>query len=66
MLYEVITDHANNDMAGPDGNSWQSILTAAGFEVHPVLEGLGRKEVFIDIFIEHIADAAKEKGLNLQ
>lgn len=59
-------DHAKNDMSGPGRDSWQSILTAAGFEVHPVLEGLGRKEAFIDIFIEHIADAAKEKGLTLQ
>lgn len=58
-------DHAVNDMAGPDADSWQSILTAAGFTVRPVLEGLGTKEAFIDIFIEHIADAAKEKGLTL-
>lgn len=59
-------DHATNDMAGPDADSWASILTAAGFEVQPVLEGLGSKDAFVDIFIEHIADAAKERGIKLQ
>lgn len=59
-------DHANNDMAGPDADSWLSVLTAAGFEVVPVLEGLGAKDDFASIFAEHIADAAGEKGLSLQ
>ena len=59
-------DHATNDMAGPDADSWASILTAAGFEVQPVLAGLGSKDAFVDIFIEHIADAAKERGIKLQ
>jgi sirohydrochlorin cobaltochelatase len=53
-------------MAGPDADSWKSILTAAGFEVQPVLEGLGSKSAFADIFVEHIADAAKERGISLQ
>lgn len=59
-------DHAINDMAGPDADSWTSILTAAGFEVQPVLEGLGSKDSFVAIFIEHIADAANERGIKLQ
>jgi sirohydrochlorin cobaltochelatase len=59
-------DHATNDMAGPDADSWQSILTEAGFEVQPVLEGLGSNDAFANIFVEHIADAAKERGITLQ
>lgn len=59
-------DHAQNDMAGPDADSWKSVLTAAGFEVQPVLEGLGSKSDFAAIFVEHIADAAKERGILLQ
>ena len=38
----VCGDHANNDMAGDEEDSWKSILTAAGYEVTPVLEGLGQ------------------------
>ncbi len=59
-------DHATNDMAGPDADSWKSILTAEGFEVQPVLEGLGSNDAFVHIFVEHIADAAKERGIQLQ
>lgn len=59
-------DHATNDMAGPDADSWKSVLTAEGFEVQPVLEGLGSNDAFVDIFVEHIADAAREKGISLQ
>ncbi len=58
-------DHAKNDMAGADADSWQSILTAEGFEVQPVLEGLGSKDAFADIFVEHIADAARERDISL-
>jgi sirohydrochlorin cobaltochelatase len=58
-------DHAKNDMAGPDADSWKSILTAEGFEVQPVLEGLGSKDAFADIFVGHIADAARERGISL-
>jgi cobalamin biosynthesis Co2+ chelatase CbiK len=47
-------------------NSWKSILTAEGFEVQPVLEGLGSKDAFVDIFVEHIADAARERGISFQ
>ncbi len=59
-------DHAKNDMAGPEADSWKSILTAEGFEVHPVLEGLGSNDAFVDIFIKHIADAARERGISLK
>jgi len=59
-------DHATNDMAGPEADSWKSILTAEGFEVHPVLEGLGSNDAFVNIFVEHIADAARERGISLQ
>ncbi len=59
-------DHATNDMAGPDDDSWKSVLTAAGFEVQPVLIGLGSNDAFAALFVEHIADAARERGIFLQ
>ena len=58
-------DHATNDMAGPEEDSWASILKAKGYEVIPVLEGLGSNDAFAGILVNHIADAAKQHGINL-
>ncbi|SHO42713.1 sirohydrochlorin cobaltochelatase [Desulfopila aestuarii] len=62
----VAGDHATNDMAGDEEDSWKSILTKAGYEVQPVLQGLGSNNAFAQIFVDHIADAAKEKGIELK
>lgn len=59
-------DHATNDMAGADKDSWRSVLTAAGFAVQPVLEGLGSNQAFAALFVANIADAAGEENLALQ
>ena len=40
-LMLVAGDHAKNDLAGNDGDSWKSILMARGFDVGLKLEGLG-------------------------
>ncbi len=58
-------DHATNDMAGPEEDSWASILKAKGYEVMPVLEGLGSNDAFAAILVDHIADAAKMHGITL-
>ena len=62
----VAGDHATNDMAGPEEDSWKSVLTGKGYDVKPVLEGLGSNDAFAHIFVEHIADAAKERGIELK
>lgn len=62
----VAGDHATNDMSGPEDDSWKSILEKEGYEVNAVLEGLGSNDAFAHIFVEHIADAAKEIGLELK
>ncbi len=59
-------DHAVNDMAGAEGDSWKSILTVEGFTVQPVLEGLGSNTVFAALFVENIADAARDAGITLK
>ena len=59
-------DHATNDMAGAEGDSWKSILSTEGFTVQPILEGLGSNQAFAALFVENIADAAKEAGLTLK
>jgi sirohydrochlorin cobaltochelatase len=62
----VAGDHAINDMAGDGADSWKSILGQAGFEVMPVLEGLGSNDDFADIFVAHITDAAHDAGIPLK
>ncbi len=55
----VCGDHANNDMAGDEEDSWKSIFTAAGYDVECVLEGLGQVPEIRQIYVEH-AQAAVE------
>lgn len=62
----VAGDHATNDMAGPEEDSWKSVLTKEGYEVDAILEGLGSNDGFAQIFVDHIADAATARGLILK
>ena len=50
----VSCDHAQNDMAGDDADSWKSHLTAAGFDVHCTVEGLGELEDVQRLYVEHL------------
>lgn len=49
----VAGDHAKNDMAGDEEDSWKSVLTQKGFEVHTILNGLGSLSGIQEIFMEH-------------
>jgi len=62
----VAGDHAMNDMAGPEADSWKSVLEKNGFEVVVVKRGLGEQDAFADIFVNHAADAAKDAGIVLK
>ena len=62
----VAGDHAVNDMAGEDGESWKSVLEKSGYEVQPVLQGLGSNDAFADIFVDHIRDTARDHNLVVQ
>lgn len=56
-LMVVAGDHANNDMAGEDEDSWLSQFTAAEFEqVDCQIEGLGRIEAVQQLYVQHTAD----------
>ena len=56
-LMVVAGDHANNDMAGNEEDSWASKFKAAGFEVKPVLKGLGQNYDIEKIYLEHVKAA---------
>ncbi|MCR5107847.1 MAG: sirohydrochlorin cobaltochelatase [Lachnospiraceae bacterium] len=56
-LMVVAGDHANNDMAGDDEDSWKTLFSDAGYEVTTVVEGLGQLEGIRDIYVEHVKAA---------
>ncbi len=58
-LMVVAGDHANNDMAGDDGDSWLSLFKASGrFDtVDCQIEGLGRIEAVQQLYAEHAGAA---------
>ena len=58
-LMVVAGDHANNDMAGDDEDSWKSMFEADGsFEsVECQISGLGRIPAVQAVYIAHTADA---------
>ena len=56
-LMVVAGDHANNDMAGDEDDSWKSIFQKAGFEVECVLEGLGQDATIQQIYVDHTKSA---------
>ncbi len=52
----VAGDHAKNDMAGDEDDSWKSILTKAGIQCVPILKGTAEYDSFVDIWVSHIRD----------
>ena len=59
-LMIVAGDHANNDMAGDEEDSWKSVFQGAGYEVECVLEGLGQLPAVRSLLIEHTREAMAE------
>lgn len=53
----VAGDHAMNDMAGDEPDSWKSQLTKAGIEVVPVMQGLAEFDSIADMWIEQLKGA---------
>ncbi len=50
----VAGDHARNDMAGEEADSWKSILTEAGIECVPRMKGLAEYDAFAKIWVDHL------------
>jgi sirohydrochlorin cobaltochelatase len=51
----VAGDHAKNDMAGDEDDSWKSILTQAGIQCVPILKGTAEYDSFVNIWVSHIS-----------
>lgn len=50
----VAGDHAKNDMAGDNPESWYSQFVAAGFETKTIVKGLGQYPGIRKILVEHL------------
>ena len=61
-LMVVAGDHANNDMAGDDEDSWKSIFTASGkFDsVDTQITGLGSIDAIQQLYVAHTKDVINE------
>ncbi|MCD7954403.1 MAG: sirohydrochlorin cobaltochelatase [Lachnospiraceae bacterium] len=60
----VAGDHAENDLAGADEDSWKSRFEKAGFEVTCVLRGLGEYPGVRELFLDHVLEAMKRGGMS--
>lgn len=59
----VAGDHARNDLAGEEDESWASRLKKAGFKVKTSLKGLGEMNPVVDIFIRHTRESKDNLAL---
>lgn len=50
----VAGDHAKNDMAGDEDDSWKSILTKEGYEVVTILKGTAEFDEYVQIWVDHV------------
>lgn len=56
-LMVVAGDHANNDMAGDEEDSWATKFKGDGKEVKSVIKGLGQYYEIQKIYVEHVKAA---------
>lgn len=59
-LMIVAGDHANNDMAGSDEDTWKTKFEEEGYEVVCLIKGLGEIPAIRDIFVQHAQNAIDE------
>lgn len=60
-LMVVAGDHATNDMAGDEEDSWKTAFQTAGYETVPVLKGLGQIYPIQQIYVQHVQNAIDGK-----
>lgn len=56
-LMIVAGDHANNDMAGDEEDSWKTLFKNEGFEVECVIRGLGELADVQQLIVKHCGEA---------
>ena len=58
-LMIVAGDHAINDMAGDEPDSWKCLLDAGGYSTDVIMAGLGEYKEIQALFAEHAAQAER-------
>lgn len=53
----VAGDHASNDLAGEETDSWNSLFRAEGYETSCILKGLGEYDGICDLYVRHARQA---------
>ncbi|CDH04342.1 Sirohydrochlorin cobaltochelatase [Xenorhabdus bovienii str. oregonense] len=61
-LMLVAGDHAINDMASDESDSWKSQMEKAGMTAIPWLQGLGENPMIRQMFVAHLTDAINENS----
>jgi hypothetical protein len=56
----VAGDHANNDMAGDEEDSWKTTFENAGYEVECLVRGLGELPEIQQLLVQHAQEAMDE------
>lgn len=65
-LMIVAGDHATNDMASAEEDSWKSLLEKNGIATTPYLYGMGENDKVAAIYVQHAAEAATDAGIELK
>ena len=67
-LMVVAGDHANNDMAGDDEDSWKSLFEAKNVfsSIDCQISGLGRIENIKQVYVDHLKDAMAGSDLGIE
>ena len=58
----VAGDHANNDLAGNEEDSWKTRFEQEGFEVKCILRGLGEYPEIRELLLAHTETAVRQLG----
>lgn len=67
MPYMLVAgDHASNDMAGDEDDSWKSILEKEGFAVNIYLHGLGENPGYQDLYVQRVQDCIDGNPLGVE
>jgi sirohydrochlorin cobaltochelatase len=53
-LMSVAGDHARNDMAGDEPDSWKSILTRNGYQCETILKGTADYPEIVAVWLDHL------------
>lgn len=63
-LMTVAGDHAINDMAGEEEDSWKSVLEADGFQTQIVMKGMAEIDDIVLIWVDHLKTALEQLLIN--